>query len=140
MPQDKLRASQLSANTLLHLDFFLFLQWLICASPFPSTPSKLTSVCVLLIWGVQGDVLTVVRRLDEHWIEARLGEKVGVCPLQFTEVSPSSLSLSSVFPLCSNAGCGLFSVIKVDTCRLALCSDGAAPVMNWSIDVVAGCH
>lgn len=25
--------------------------------------------------------------MDENWIEAKLGEKVGVCPLQFTEVS-----------------------------------------------------
>ena len=33
-----------------------------------------------------------------------------------------------------------FTVIKVDTCRLALWSDGVARVMNWTIDVVAGCH
>ncbi|CAF99076.1 unnamed protein product [Tetraodon nigroviridis] len=38
----------------------------------------------------KGDVLTVIRRLDEHWIEARLGDKVGVCPLQFTE--PNSVA------------------------------------------------
>ncbi|XP_070692981.1 E3 ubiquitin-protein ligase SH3RF2 [Pempheris klunzingeri] len=34
---------------------------------------------------LKGDILTVIRRLDEHWIEAKLGEKVGICPLQFTE-------------------------------------------------------
>lgn len=40
-----------------------------------------------LLWLLQGDILTVIRRVDENWIEAKLGEKVGVCPLQFTEVS-----------------------------------------------------
>ncbi|XP_070769482.1 E3 ubiquitin-protein ligase SH3RF2 [Enoplosus armatus] len=39
---------------------------------------------------LKGDILTVIRRLDEHWIEAKLGEKVGICPLQFTE--PNSLA------------------------------------------------
>lgn len=39
---------------------------------------------------VKGDILTVIRRVDEHWIEAKLGEKVGVCPLQFTE--PNSVA------------------------------------------------
>lgn len=69
--------------------------------------------------------------MDEHWIEARLGEKVGVCPLQFTEVS-SSQSSPSIFAsfIFLNVGRGLFSVIKVDTCRLALWSDGVACVMN----------
>ncbi|XP_067455106.1 E3 ubiquitin-protein ligase SH3RF2 isoform X2 [Thunnus thynnus] len=34
---------------------------------------------------LKGDILTVIRRVDEHWIEAKLGDKVGICPLQFTE-------------------------------------------------------
>ncbi|CAB1458776.1 unnamed protein product [Pleuronectes platessa] len=34
----------------------------------------------------KGDILTVIRRLDEHWIEAKLGDKVGICPQQFTEL------------------------------------------------------
>lgn len=59
----------------------------ICGSPFLT----LAAFCSLrtLNSASQGDILTVIRRLDEHWIEARLGDKVGVCPLQFTEVSPS---------------------------------------------------
>ncbi|XP_053284864.1 E3 ubiquitin-protein ligase SH3RF1 isoform X2 [Pleuronectes platessa] len=36
----------------------------------------------------KGDILTVIRRLDEHWIEAKLGDKVGICPQQFTEPIP----------------------------------------------------
>uniref|UniRef100_A0A3P8TJR3 SH3 domain containing ring finger 2 n=1 Tax=Amphiprion percula TaxID=161767 RepID=A0A3P8TJR3_AMPPE len=38
----------------------------------------------------EGDILTVIRRVDEHWIEAKLGEKVGICPQQFTE--PNSVA------------------------------------------------
>lgn len=58
---------------------------------------------------------------------------------------PSAVYRGEVFSVlpschCLNVGCGLFSVIKVDTCRLALWSDGAALAMNWSVDVVAGCH
>ncbi|XP_041703282.2 E3 ubiquitin-protein ligase SH3RF1-like isoform X1 [Coregonus clupeaformis] len=33
----------------------------------------------------KGDVLTVIRRADENWIEGKLGDKVGIFPLQFTE-------------------------------------------------------
>lgn len=55
---------------------------------------------LLLISGLQGDILTVIRRVDEHWIEAKLGDKVGICPLQFTEVG--SFFLSSLFE------CGLW--------------------------------
>lgn len=39
---------------------------------------------------LKGDILTVIRRVDEHWIEAKLGAKVGICPLQFTE--PNSVA------------------------------------------------
>ncbi|XP_062281803.1 E3 ubiquitin-protein ligase SH3RF2 [Scomber scombrus] len=39
---------------------------------------------------LKGDILTVIRRVDEHWIEAKLGDKVGICPLQFTE--PNSVT------------------------------------------------
>ncbi|XP_034400138.1 E3 ubiquitin-protein ligase SH3RF1 [Cyclopterus lumpus] len=34
---------------------------------------------------LKGDILTVIRRVDEHWIEAKFGEKVGICPLQYIE-------------------------------------------------------
>lgn len=39
---------------------------------------------------IKGDILTVIRRVDENWIEAKLGEKVGLCPQQFTE--PNSVA------------------------------------------------
>lgn len=45
------------------------------------------------IFNLQGDILTAVRRLDEQWIEAKLGEKVGICPRQLIEVSLLSFSL-----------------------------------------------
>lgn len=52
---------------LSHLPPFKFACWCACA--------------------LQGDILTVIRRVDEHWIEAKLGDRIGICPLQFTEVS-----------------------------------------------------
>ncbi|KAM9849959.1 E3 ubiquitin-protein ligase SH3RF2 [Aulostomus maculatus] len=39
---------------------------------------------------LKGDILTVIRRVDEHWIEAKLGDISGICPLQFTE--PNSVA------------------------------------------------
>ncbi|XP_010895317.2 E3 ubiquitin-protein ligase SH3RF2 isoform X2 [Esox lucius] len=34
---------------------------------------------------LKGDLLTVTRRVDENWIEGKLGDKVGIFPLKFTE-------------------------------------------------------
>lgn len=59
-----------------------------CSSPF-LTLAGFYSPCALNS-GSQGDILTVIRCLDEHWIEAKSGDKVGLCPLQFTEVSSSA--------------------------------------------------
>ncbi|XP_029020824.1 E3 ubiquitin-protein ligase SH3RF2 isoform X2 [Betta splendens] len=41
----------------------------------------------------KGDVLTVIRKLDEHWIEAKLGDAVGICPQQFTEPNSAAAKL-----------------------------------------------
>ncbi|XP_030253016.1 E3 ubiquitin-protein ligase SH3RF1 isoform X1 [Sparus aurata] len=58
----------------------------LCRALYDFNPEEMNledSKCCLSF--LKGDILTVLRRVDEHWIEARLGEKVGVCPLQFTE-------------------------------------------------------
>ncbi|KAF6731332.1 putative E3 ubiquitin-protein ligase SH3RF2 [Oryzias melastigma] len=41
----------------------------------------------------KGDVLTIFRQADEHWVEAKLGEKVGYCPLQFLEPNSAAAKL-----------------------------------------------
>ncbi|XP_061643312.1 E3 ubiquitin-protein ligase SH3RF1 [Phyllopteryx taeniolatus] len=41
----------------------------------------------------KGDILTVIRRVDEHWIEAKLGDRIGICPLQFTELNSVATKL-----------------------------------------------
>ncbi|XP_054647525.1 E3 ubiquitin-protein ligase SH3RF2 isoform X2 [Dunckerocampus dactyliophorus] len=41
----------------------------------------------------KGDILTVIRRVDDHWIEAKLGDKSGICPLQFTELNSVAAKL-----------------------------------------------
>ncbi|XP_057705672.1 E3 ubiquitin-protein ligase SH3RF1 isoform X2 [Corythoichthys intestinalis] len=41
----------------------------------------------------KGDILTVIRRVDEHWIEAKMGDRIGICPLQFTELNSVATKL-----------------------------------------------
>ncbi|XP_073342473.1 E3 ubiquitin-protein ligase SH3RF2 isoform X2 [Pagrus major] len=63
----------------------------LCRALYDFNPEEMNledSKCCLSFF--KGDILTVIRRVDEHWIEAKLGEKVGVCPLQFTE--PNSVA------------------------------------------------
>lgn len=95
MLQDELRArrvSELSAQPPqgMHWETPAILcslfQQLISPIALSDAPSRVL-LSLLLLWLLQGDILTVIRRVDENWIEAKLGEKVGVCPLQFTEVS-----------------------------------------------------
>ncbi|KAK3558341.1 hypothetical protein QTP86_017253, partial [Hemibagrus guttatus] len=42
---------------------------------------------------MKGDVITVIKRVDENWGEGKLGEKVGIFPLQFTEPNPTAFKL-----------------------------------------------
>ncbi|XP_047440540.1 E3 ubiquitin-protein ligase SH3RF1 isoform X2 [Mugil cephalus] len=42
---------------------------------------------------LKGDILAVVRRVDEHWVEAKLGERVGICPQQFLEPNSAASKL-----------------------------------------------
>ncbi|XP_070819474.1 E3 ubiquitin-protein ligase SH3RF2 [Chaetodon trifascialis] len=63
----------------------------LCKALYDFKPEEMNledSKCCLSF--LKGDILTVIRRVDENWIEAKLREKVGVCPLQFTE--PNSVA------------------------------------------------
>lgn len=42
---------------------------------------------------MKGDVITVIKRVDENWGEGKLGDKVGIFPLQFTELNPAAFKL-----------------------------------------------
>uniref|UniRef100_UPI0037E94742 E3 ubiquitin-protein ligase SH3RF2 n=1 Tax=Semicossyphus pulcher TaxID=241346 RepID=UPI0037E94742 len=63
----------------------------LCRALFDFNPEEMnledSQYCLSFL---KGDILTVIRRADEHWIEAKLGDKVGICPLQFTE--PNSVA------------------------------------------------
>lgn len=49
--------------------------------------SHAVSVCLFpCLICIQGDIITVIKRVDENWGEGKLGDKVGIFPLQFTEV------------------------------------------------------
>lgn len=38
----------------------------------------------------QDDILTVIRRVDENWAEGMLGDKIGIFPISYVEVSHMS--------------------------------------------------
>lgn len=39
------------------------------------------------LWNLQDEVLTVIRRVDDNWAEGMLGDKIGIFPLLYVEVS-----------------------------------------------------
>lgn len=39
----------------------------------------------------QDDILTVIRRVDENWAEGMLGDKIGIFPISYVEVSYAAL-------------------------------------------------
>ncbi|KAG9281222.1 putative E3 ubiquitin-protein ligase SH3RF2 [Astyanax mexicanus] len=42
---------------------------------------------------LKGDLISVIKRVDENWCEGRLRDRVGIFPLQFTEPNPTALKL-----------------------------------------------
>lgn len=38
----------------------------------------------------QDEILTVIRRVDENWAEGMLGDKIGIFPILYVEVSPTA--------------------------------------------------
>ncbi|XP_060771215.1 E3 ubiquitin-protein ligase SH3RF2 isoform X2 [Neoarius graeffei] len=42
---------------------------------------------------MKGDVITVIKRVDENWGEGKLGDKIGIFPLHFTEPNPTAIKL-----------------------------------------------
>lgn len=48
----------------------------------------------------QDEILTVIRRVDDNWAEGMLGDKIGIFPLLYVEVSKAMLSdLLPLLPL-----------------------------------------
>ncbi|XP_018611955.2 E3 ubiquitin-protein ligase SH3RF2 isoform X2 [Scleropages formosus] len=41
----------------------------------------------------KGDIISVIRCVDKNWVEGKLGQKVGIFPLQFTEPNSAALKL-----------------------------------------------
>lgn len=42
---------------------------------------------------LQGEVITVIRRVDENWAEGKLSERVGIFPLAFVELNSVARAL-----------------------------------------------
>lgn len=41
----------------------------------------------------QGDSITLTKQVNENWVEGKLGDKVGIFPLQLTEVRQQAFIL-----------------------------------------------
>jgi E3 ubiquitin-protein ligase SH3RF len=41
----------------------------------------------------QGEVITVIRRVDENWAEGKLGDRIGIFPLAFVELNSVARAL-----------------------------------------------
>ncbi|KAL7858496.1 hypothetical protein AOLI_G00185980 [Acnodon oligacanthus] len=42
---------------------------------------------------LKGDLISVIKRVDENWCEGRVRDRVGIFPLQFTEPNPAALKI-----------------------------------------------
>jgi hypothetical protein len=49
-------------------------------------------VCVFISC-LQGEVITVIRRVDENWAEGKLGDRIGIFPLAFVELNSVARAL-----------------------------------------------
>ncbi|XP_040903652.1 E3 ubiquitin-protein ligase SH3RF2 isoform X2 [Toxotes jaculatrix] len=62
----------------------------LCRALYNFNPEEMNLDSKYCLSFLKGDILTVIRRVDEHWVEAKLGDKVGICPQQFIE--PNSVA------------------------------------------------
>ena len=54
-----------------------------CELSVPTVPLRLTSVIPALS---SGDLVTLLRRVDNNWYEGRLGNRTGIFPTTYVEV------------------------------------------------------
>ncbi|XP_062332075.1 E3 ubiquitin-protein ligase SH3RF1 isoform X1 [Osmerus eperlanus] len=69
-------------------------QMALCKARYNFDPKQLgLEDCKDCLTFLKGDLLTVIRRIDDDWIEGKLGDKVGIFPLQFTEKNSAAAKL-----------------------------------------------
>ncbi|XP_067104278.1 E3 ubiquitin-protein ligase SH3RF2 isoform X5 [Osmerus mordax] len=69
-------------------------QMALCKARYNFDPKQLgLEDCKDCLTFLKGDLLTVIRRIDDDWIEGKLGDKVGIFPLQFTETNSAAAKL-----------------------------------------------
>jgi hypothetical protein len=54
---------------------------------------ELMMMCVCAHRCLQGEVITVIRRVDENWAEGKLGDRIGIFPLAFVELNSVARAL-----------------------------------------------
>lgn len=47
-----------------------------------------------LLLPIQNEVLKVIRRVDDNWVEGQKGDKIGIFPISFVEVGARLLNSS----------------------------------------------
>ncbi|KAL1262373.1 hypothetical protein QQF64_007638 [Cirrhinus molitorella] len=50
-------------------------------------------LCHSVVKSPQGDSITLIKQVNENWVEGKLGDKVGIFPLQLTEPNPAAYEL-----------------------------------------------
>jgi len=45
----------------------------------------------------QGDSITLIKQVNENWVEGKLGDKVGIFPLQLTEVRQHFRNMENIY-------------------------------------------
>ncbi|XP_054447985.1 E3 ubiquitin-protein ligase SH3RF3 [Pteronotus mesoamericanus] len=72
----------------------------------------------------KGEVLTVIRRVDDNWAEGMLGDKVGIFPLLYVELNDSAKELIEMNKLCPTAVSGCHASLPSDPGAVASVTSG----------------
>ncbi|XP_045691194.1 E3 ubiquitin-protein ligase SH3RF3 [Phyllostomus hastatus] len=67
----------------------------------------------------KGEVLSVMRRVDDNWAEGMLGDKVGIFPLLYVELNDSAKELIEMDKLCPAAVSGCHASLPSDPSTVA---------------------
>ncbi|XP_024408178.2 E3 ubiquitin-protein ligase SH3RF3 isoform X3 [Desmodus rotundus] len=89
----------------------------------------------------KGEVLSVIRRVDDNWAEGMLGDKVGIFPLLYVELNDSAKELIEMNKLCPAAVSGCHASLPSDPGTVAsmapcptLSSTGAVSSFQQRVD------
>ncbi|XP_062332078.1 E3 ubiquitin-protein ligase SH3RF1 isoform X4 [Osmerus eperlanus] len=102
-------------------------QMALCKARYNFDPKQLgLEDCKDCLTFLKGDLLTVIRRIDDDWIEGKLGDKVGIFPLQFTEgerrmnETPPTITMALINPQTSSSSSSADTKLPSSTQQLSI--------------------